>query len=472
MPRHHDHAVVLGASMAGLLAAQALSRHFERVTIVERDRVADDAATRPGVPQGDHLHVLLPGGHEAIERLMPGFADDLVAAGAVDVAAPNEVLWLSPAGWIQPHGSRHRLISASRPLIESCARRRVLARPGVELIDGKAVEALLPGSDGRRVSGVRIRPLNGSSDDRAALRADLVVDATGRRSRLPDWLDHLGFPRPAETRIDPSVSYATRTYRRPPRRVDWKGAFIQAKPPTTGRMAVMFEIEGDRLMLTLQGVGGDHPPRDESGFLDFTRSLRSPVIYETIRDAEPLSPIVGFSNTANRRRHYERLRRWPERLLVVGDSACAFNPVYAQGMSVAAQTALRLDHALVRRGRRTLDGLAPAFRRQVAAAGRAAWMIATGDDLRYPTTTGATADALMRLQHRYLDRVMAAATTDETALAAITDVLFLVAPPESLFRPAIAWRAVRRRSASRRTVTGVESDVVPALPNASVAAMP
>jgi 2-polyprenyl-6-methoxyphenol hydroxylase-like FAD-dependent oxidoreductase len=444
MPRHHDHAVVLGAGIAGLLAAQALSRHFERVTIVERDRVADEAATRPGVPQGEHLHVLLPGGLRAIERLMPGFADDLVATGAVDVAAPSEVLWLSPAGWIPPHRSRHRLISASRRLIESCTRGRVLARPGVELIDAKAVEALLPGWDGRRVSGVRVRPLNGSSDDGATLRADLVVDATGRRSRLPDWLDQLGFPRPAETSIDRSVSCATRTYRCPARRVGWKGVVVQAKPPSTGRMAAMFEIEGDRLMLTVQGVGGDHPPRDEAGFLDFARSLRSPVIYETIRDAEPLSPIVGYSNTANRRRHYERSPRWPERLLAVGDSACSFNPVYAQGMSVAAETAVRLDHALVRRGRRTLDGLAPAFRQEVAAAGRAAWMIATRDDLRYPTTTGTTAGALMRLQHRYLDRVMAAATSDETVLAAVTGALSLAAPPESLFRPGVAWRALRR----------------------------
>ncbi len=192
----------------------------------------------------------------------------------------------------------------------------------------------------------------------------------------------------------------------------------------------------------MQGAGGDHPPRDEVGFLDFTRSLRSPVIYETIRDAEPLTPIVGFANTANRRRHFERLRRWPERLLAVGDTACAFNPVYGQGVSVAALTAVRLDNALDRRGDRSLDGFAPAFRRQVAAAGKAAWMIATGDDLRYPTTTGATANAMMRMQHRYLDRVMAAATTDEAAMAAMTDALFLLARPESLFKPSVMWRAL------------------------------
>jgi 2-polyprenyl-6-methoxyphenol hydroxylase-like FAD-dependent oxidoreductase len=442
----HDHAVVLGAGMAGLLTAQTLSRHFERVTIVERDNLPCHAANRPGVPQGDHLHVILPGGQQAIERVLPGFAHELIAAGAVDIATPTEMLWLSPAGWIDRFPPRHRIISATRPLIEWCTRRRVLATPAIELLEGRAVDGLLPGWDGDRVSGVRLHDAESDSGKTVALRADLVVDAAGRRSRLPEWLDRLGFERPAETRIDASLSYASRIYRRPPGTRDWKGAFLQAKPPTTGRMAVMFEVEDDRLLVTVQGAGGDHPPRDEGGFLDFTRSLRSPVIYETIRDAEPLTPIVGFANTANRRRHYERLRRWPERLLAVGDTACAFNQVYGQGVSVAALTAVRLDNALERRGDRPLDGFAAAFRRQIAAAGKAAWMIAIGDDLRYPTTTGARANAMMRMQHRYLDRVMAAATTDEAAMAAMTDALFLLARPESLFKPSVMWRALLRGS--------------------------
>jgi hypothetical protein len=211
-------------------------------------------------------------------------------------------------------------------------------------------------------------------------------------------------------------------------------------------MGVLIEVEGDRLLLTVQGVAGDHPPHDETGFLDFVRSLRSPVIYETIREAQPLTPIVGFANTANRQRHFERLRRWPERLIVVGDSACSFNPVHGQGIAVAALTAVRLDQALVRQRGRGLDGLAAAFRREVVAAGRPAWTIATGDDLRYPTTTGAKASAVTRLQHRHLDRLMALATTDERAMAAVTDVLCLLTRPESLFTPQWMWRAIRQGS--------------------------
>ena len=328
----------------------------------------------------------------------------------------------------------------------------MLATLGIEVLEGRTVERLLPGWDGDRVSGVGLRDADGQAGKSAALRADLVVDATGRRSRLPEWLAQLGFTRPAETRVDVSSSYASRIYRRPAGFRDWKGVFLQAKPPTTRRMAAMFEVEDDRLQVTVQGAGGDHPPRDEVGFLDFTRSLRSPVIYDAIRDAEPLTPIFGFANTANRLRHVEQMGRWPDRLLAVGDSVCALNPVYGQGVSVAAVTAVRLDRALAARGDRSLDGFAPAFRRDVAAAGRGAWMIATGEDLRYPTT-GATANTMLRAQHRYLDRVMAAATTDEAAMAAMTDALFLLTRPESLFKPSVMWRALRHGSPRREAVT-------------------
>jgi 2-polyprenyl-6-methoxyphenol hydroxylase-like FAD-dependent oxidoreductase len=451
VPRN-GHAVVLGAGFAGLLTAQALARHFVRVTIVERDRVPAGGA-RPDIAPGEHLHVLLPGGVRAVELLLPGFAAELVDAGAIEVDAPSDVLWLSPSGWVDRYPARHRLLSGTRRLFERCVRRRVLADPGIVLLDGRGADGLLPGWDGARVSGVRLHDVDGDRVGRTtAVRADLVVDATGRRSRLPEWLDDLGFDVPRETHIDASLSSASRTYRRPSGARDWKAAFIQASPPAQGRMAVLCEVEGDRLLLTMQGGGGDHPPRDEAGFLDFARSLRSPVIYETVRDAEPLTPIVGFSDTSNRWRHYEGVRRWPDRLLAVGDAACALNPIYGQGISVAAQTAARLDAALARRGDRPLDGFAPAFRHEVAGAGRTAWTIATGDDLRYPTSEGVAPAGRLRLYRRYLDRLGMAATTDEAAMGALIDVMCLLARPESLFRPSVAWRALCHGSPRRRAV--------------------
>ena len=211
-------------------------------------------------------------------------------------------------------------------------------------------------------------------------------------------------------------------------------------------MGVMFPIEGERLILTLQGVGDDRPPTDADGFDRFMATMRTTVIRDTLAGAEPLTDVVAFANTANRRRHVERMRDWPERLIAVGDSVCAFNPIYAQGMSVAAQTAAVLDRALAGHRGADLDGLARPTQRLVAKAADAAWLIATGDDLRLPTTTGATANAATRLQQRYLDRALAAATTDEAVLDAMCEVFFLLAPPTALFRRRVLSRVLGRRA--------------------------
>jgi 2-polyprenyl-6-methoxyphenol hydroxylase-like FAD-dependent oxidoreductase len=446
----YGHAIVLGGSMAGLVTARALSRHFERVTIVERDAVPTAPAARAGVPQGEHLHALLPGGADAIESLLPGFAAGLLDSGAVSFGAPTELIWLSAASWMGRFPAQHRMLSASRNLIEWHTRRLVLATPGVELIDRRCVLDLEVDADRSRVTGVTLGR-SGVGDPPSGpierLDGDLVVDATGRRSRLPDWLERRGYDRPTETKIDAHLAYATRIYRTPPGERDWKALFVQSQPPVTSRMGILFPIEGDRWMVTVQGVGDDRPPTDEDGFVEFASGLRSPVIADAIRHAEPLSDPVGFANTANRRRHYERIRNWPERLLVVGDSACSFNPVYGQGISVAAQTAVVLDAQLARHAgaHRSLDGFVRRMQRRVAKAGDPAWMIATGDDLRMPTTTGATATRSTRMQHRYLDRVIAAANTDPIVQAAMMRVFFLLAPPTLLFRPNVVARSLFRR---------------------------
>ena len=362
---------------------------------------------------------------------------------------PGEMAWLNPMGWM-PRFSRHRMLCASRDLIEWYTRTRLMELSNVEILDGLRVGGLLPAADASGVSGVKVRRA-GEDGAWSVLRADLVVDATGRRSPAPEWLGELGYERPAETRIDAGVAYASRTFRRRPgATLDDEGAqgiFVQSRPPETARTGVMFPIEGDRWMVTMQGAGGDAPPIDDDGFVDFARALRSPIIHDAIRFADPLSPAVAFANTANRRRHFERLRRWPEGFVVVGDGVCAFNPVYGQGMTVGAQTAVALESMLREHLRRhdTLAGFARGMQRQVARCGAAAWMIATGDDLRLPSTTGASASAITRMQHRYLDRVMTAATNDEVVAGALIDTFCLLAPPTSLFRPSIL-RRVRKHS--------------------------
>ncbi|MDQ4099497.1 MAG: 2-polyprenyl-6-methoxyphenol hydroxylase-like oxidoreductase, partial [Chloroflexota bacterium] len=345
------------------------------------------------------------------------------------------------------------LLSCSRELLEWRLRQRVAALPNVRIQDGSEVLGPLPGRHGS-VAGVRWRARGrGEPRQEAALHAEFVVDASGRTSRAPSWLADLGHPPPPETIVDAFLGYASRVYSRPPGcRADWQGVYLQAKPPAHPRAGVLLPIEGDRWLVGLVGAGRDYPPTDEAGFLAFARSLRSPVLYEAIKDAEPRSPIFGHRQTSNRRRHFERLAHWPAGFVVVGDAVCAFNPVYAQGITVAALAALALDEALrgqQRQGRELADS---ALRVQHAVAHSAdlAWLMATGEDLRYPTTEGPRSGFLARLMQRYADGVIRAAMENEAANTAFLDVMHMRASPATLFRPRVVT-AVLRMTGRRAT---------------------
>jgi 2-polyprenyl-6-methoxyphenol hydroxylase-like FAD-dependent oxidoreductase len=448
----YGHAVVAGGSIAGMAAAQALASTFDSVTLLERDDYPHPGdILRRGVPQARHAHVLLEGGQLALEQLFPGLDDDLRQAGAHYLGEPEQLLMLNARGWCTRFPAQNHIYSLSRELLDHVVCQRLIANSNVKTVGGCTVTGLLPDATG--VRGVRLTREDGSTGES---EADLVVDATGRNTHLPQWLTQLGYPAPAETRIDASLAYASRRYRIPADfDADWKALYVLAQPPKNHRMGALFPLEDNRWIVSLGGAGGgrDRPPTDEAGFLEFARSLRSPVIYDAIRQAEPLSEITGYLRTANCRRHYEKLRRWPRRLIVLGDAACAFNPIYGQGMAVAARTAFAVHRAL-----RDSSPAQPRFardvQRMVARGGDAAWLIATGEDLRYPTTTGASVGPVTKLTHRWLDRVVSAANRDPVVSAAFFKVTGLLAKPASLFRPAVAWRALRFGRPTRTTIAG------------------
>jgi flavin-dependent dehydrogenase len=445
------HAVVIGAGMSGLLAARVLANHFEQVTIVERDTLSDSAQTRKGVPQGHMLHALMPRGLEIVERLFPGYSHELEAAGAVPVRLPTDSLILTPGGWLPRQFTGWPLLSASRPLFEWAVRRRLRELPGVTILDRHDVSALRTARDGQRVTGVTVRPLDDPGDGPAStpqLAADLVVDASGRGSRAPAWLSEGGFGTPAKTQVDPNVAYASRTYRIPDGfSADWKLVMLTSKPPSMPRTGFLFPIEGGQWIVGLIGAAGQHPPTDEAGFAAFTRSLRHPIIADVLAAAEPVTPIRGYRGTANRQWHFERMPRWPERFVVLGDAVCAFNPIYGKGMSTAAVAAETLDGCLREQRRRRaagdLDGLARRFQRRLARRNADPWMLSTGEDLRYPTTTGMHVTAATRLLHRYLDRVGTAAILDLATAHTFAKVMVMLARPTVLFAPRILAAAAR-----------------------------
>ncbi len=437
-----EHAVVIGGSVAGLLAARVLTAHYRRVTILERDRLPGGPDARKGTPQARHIHVLLTAGRRVIERLYPGFVADLVAAGAEDYDAVGDVEWYSPAG---PSTTRFRsglrLLGATRDLIEWGVRTRTLAHPGIDVRDGVSVAAYRLDPAGRRVVGVVLDQRDGPGRPAEELAADLVVDASGRGSRTPQLLEALGFPRPRETVVNGFLGYASRLVARPAGWTDWSLLRIEAAPPDRRRAGVIAPVEGGRWVVTLVGGGKDYPPTDEAGFRDFARSLPDPQFAAAVEAAEPLSPIVGTKTSENRVRHYEAVARRPEGLVVVGDAACAFNPVYGQGMSAAAVGAEVLDGCL-RAARPGVVGLAARFQRRLAKANARPWLLATGEDYRFAEAEGPPPGLVVRLAHRYLDRVTALATRDPAVRHRFVEVVHLVRSPASLVAPGVVARAV------------------------------
>lgn len=437
MKRIGQHAVVIGASMGGLLAARVLADYFDAVTILERDTFPEPGMWRKGVPQGRQAHGLHARGRVILEQLFPGLTQEIVAQGGIVLDISGEFSWYANGGFHQPVTSGLEGLVVTRPRLEAGVRARVRALPNIRIIENCDVPGVLASPDRARVTGVRlIRRADGDQEEELA--ADLVVDATGRGSRSPAWLAELGYEQPAEDRVRIDLGYTTRYYRRTPEQLNGSRGLAIAGAPPDGRNGVVIAQEDDRWVVTLGGFNGDFAPLDPEGFLEFARRLPTPMIYNLIKDAEPLTDPVPYRFPANQRRRYERLARFPDGYLVFGDAVCSFNPVYGQGMTVAANEAVALQEALAQGSadlaRRFFKGIQPIL--------DAAWSVAVGNDLQLPHVEGPRT-RMDRFINWYIGKLHIAARNDGALSVAFLRVVNMMAPATSLLHPRMALRVLR-----------------------------
>lgn len=448
----YGEAVVVGAGIAGLLAASVLARRFSRVTVLDRDELPEGAVFRKGVPQSRHLHSLATRGSELLEEFFPGLDNELAEAGAPLLDQTADTVTDMPGGRMPRFRSGITMRAASRALIESAVRRRIEYEPAVRFVPG--VEATDLRLEKNAVAGVSARRRDTGGETEYA--ADLVLDASGQSSRTPRWLREAGYGEPPETVVDARLGYASRWYRVPEDfDEDWLALAVLPGWPDNPRGGTLRQVEDELWTAVLTGSGGDYPPTDPGGFLQFAASLPSPLIHEAISAAEPVSPVYGYRRTANRRRHYEKVSL-PAGFMVMGDAATTLNPSYGTGMTAAALSARALQESLSgrRSGRRSLARTGRRFQRRQVKAVSPCWITTTSNDSQWAASSLRELNAPRRFAHGVTEQVMALATERRQTPKTMFEVKNVLRGPSAMLRPGILAPATYRALSSGKTQTG------------------
>lgn len=447
----YERVVIAGGSIAGLLAAAALAPLARAVVVIERDHLpgpdepAGDAASRPGTPQAPQSHGLLASGRLAIEQLLPGFTDDLLAAGAIsrgDVGANGR--WWIGGGRLADTTVGATGIAVSRGLVEATIRRRVRELATVDLRGGADVAGLLTDGPGGRVTGVRIRDRSGERRDPIDLPADLVVDATGRPSRGSAWLAERGWPEPPGERVRLGLRYATTHVERHEDDLDGRFVAVSGATPQVPRVGVAIAQEDGTWTISLCGYAEEEPPVDPDGFRRYAGGVVAPEIAALLAGRPMLHEVRTYRFPDCRRRRYDRVAL-PLGFAPIGDAVASFDPVFGQGMSVAALEAVVLG----RYAAAGLEAVRDRYPRRAVALAERAWGIVVGADRQLPGV-GGTPPPAHRWISRYVARAQRVARHDPVVARAVMRVTNLLDPPSALMRPAILARVCGPRAARRR----------------------
>ena len=432
VPNRGEHAVVVGGSMAGLLAARVLTDGYPKVTIIERDSMPDASVVRRGVPQANHVHAMLEPARVILNGLFPGYQEDLCADGAVVIDAGTELQYYEQGDALADTDNELPMPCASRPLFELVARRHAFETPGLQIRSECHFLDYLADDAETTVTGVRFRNENGATE---TVAADIVVDATGRTSRTHQWLADHGYPTPTVDHVTVGLAYSTVTIERP---ADETQAYLSAPDPPDTKGGTAVPVENGGLLVTLFGMHGDHPPTDMNGYIKFAEELASPKLATLLKERQCLSDDISrYPFPSSQWRHYEELHRFPDGLAVTGDAIASFNPIYGQGMSAAALDALQLHHTIAESD----ANIGPRFFERIEPHIETIWQTAVGADFEFDETEGPKPFGV-DLFNRYVSRVIDTAHTSPAVSEEFARVLRLEKQPKALLRPGIAARVL------------------------------
>ncbi|WP_108869630.1 FAD-dependent monooxygenase [Aquimarina aquimarini] len=434
-----QHAIVLGGSLGGLMTARVLSDYYKKVTIVEKNKVTFLPETRKGQSHTKHLHYLQYVALSTMLRYYPNLEEQLLDHGAIKIDWGDSLNYYSNGGYKKKFTKGIDVITMSRPLLEHLIRENTLAISNIELRDQSLSKELLISEDKKRVTGVLIKQKD--TDESSSIQADLVVDTTGRGSSMPKWLKEIGYDAPKESKVKINLIYSTRIYDRDPK--DPRGndrIFYKPTPPKEKLGAGLMPVEGNRWMLTQGGCHGSIPSTEHKDILEFLKGLPCSDIYDIISKSEPLGEAVSYKFKESLWRHYEKLNKFPVGLLVLGDAIFSFNPIYAQGMTSASLQVAELDKLL--KNNTSDNTLASQYFKEIKKIGNRCWSSSTGEDFRYPETTGKR-PLLINLTNTYLNHVIKVSNKDRIVSEAFLSVAMMLKPPISLFNPRILWRLIK-----------------------------
>lgn len=519
--RQDHHAVVIGASVAGLMTARVLSDHYENVTVVDRDMLPKSVKSgRKGIPQGTHIHILLQRGQQIIARNFPGLLEEIADGGQGFTDFGRDLAWYYYGAWRTRFNSGIPMLQCTRTFLEGHLRKRVQAIPNIKFVTGYAVKEFLSELNGhdssaqdqaagsRVVTGVRLEPAppattvapkaSTSKSNTITVRtkkktaaktkkkdlelvAELVVDASGRGSQAPKWLENLGYDRPREEHVTIGLAYTTRIFqmKRDPLEHGLSFIGVYPRPPVQKRAGFLYRIETGRWLVSLNGYFGDHAPLDDQGFMDFAQGLADPVIYNYIKNAKAISPITRHKIPSNQRRRYDQMSRFPKGFIALGDSVCSFNPIFGQGMTMSCIGAETLGQMLAERAdtrSRTQTNAAKAksvgtenfslrFQKRLVRLTELPWTLTTTEDLRYEKSEGRR-PLILRPFNWYKTQIIELCSTDPYIYSRFAQLLHMQKGLTVLMTPGVIWRAIRHgiRSQFRSLEERANTKTLPPMP--------